>query len=102
MSLIVVFNNNLAAIDSMSRCRADVVVTAVVIFFTDANIGQHPCGVGDGNRVRVNIMTNNVAHLAQGFAIHITKERERFIGDIERQFGLSPGDSLFFPFHALH
>ena len=52
---------------------------------------------GDRHRIGVDIVADNVTHLAQRIAVDVTKQRQGFIGDIERQLRLTCGDRLFSP-----
>jgi hypothetical protein len=54
-------------------------------------------GIGDGHRVGIDIAADNVAHLAQGFAVDVTEQRQRFVGDIQRQFCLRAALASFSP-----
>ncbi|MNN99454.1 hypothetical protein D3C81_2190960 [compost metagenome] len=59
-------------------------------------------GIRDGHRIGLNVMTNNVTDGGQRFTVDIAEIRQRFAGNIQRQFGLPGGDHFFFIFHALH
>ncbi len=73
-----------SALDSLAGGGADVIITIAIVAFAKPDVGQNPIGGGDGHRVGIDIAANDIAHLTQGFAVHMTEERQRFVGDIQR------------------
>lgn len=67
---------------------ANHIVVALIVGFTDAHVGQHVLGIGDRHRVGGNVAADNLANLAQRIAVNVSKQRQGFVGDIERQFRL--------------
>ncbi|MNN43196.1 hypothetical protein D3C81_1574210 [compost metagenome] len=63
MRFIIVFYYYFAVIDGFLRSGADEVIVIAIVEFPDANIGQNVLGIGDGNRICVNVMANNFAYL---------------------------------------
>jgi hypothetical protein len=53
--------------------------------------------IGDGDGVSVDVMANDFADLTQRLRVNVAEERQRFVGDIQRQLGLTGGAGLFFP-----
>ena len=102
ISLIIVFNDDFSTAYRFECGWANYIVLIAIVIFPYANIRQHVVSIGDRHRIGVDIVANDIAHLAQRFAIHMTEQRQRFVGDIERQFGLPRGAGLFFSFDALH
>ena len=99
---IIVFNDDFTVIDRLLSGRTDEVIVVAVICFPDADVGQHMLGIGNGDRIGVDIVTNDVADLAQRFAVDLAKQGQGFIGDIQRQLGLPRGARFFFPLNALN
>ncbi|MNY81850.1 hypothetical protein D3C86_2236380 [compost metagenome] len=58
--------------------------------------------IGDRHRISVNISSDDIADLTQGFCVDMPKKRQRFIGNIQRKFRLARCAGLFFAFDALH
>jgi hypothetical protein len=54
-------------------------------------------GIGDRDGVGTDIAADNVAYLTQGLAVDVAKQRQRFVGDIERQFCLTAALASFSP-----
>ncbi len=102
VGFIVILDDDFAVADGLSGGGANGIVIIPVVMLAHAHVGQHPVNIGNGHRIGVNIAADDVAHLTQGFGINIAKQRQGFIGNIQRQLGLPGGAGLFFPFHALH
>ena len=102
IGFIVVFNDDFAVVNRLTGDRANGVIVIVVVIFPDADIGQHAFGIGDSDGVGANILTNDVANLSQSVAVNLTKQRQRFVGNIQRQLSLTRGAGLFLALYALH
>lgn len=63
MRFIIVFYDDFTVIYGFLRGGADEVIVIAVVDLSDANIGQNMLSIGDGNRVSVDIVANNFAHL---------------------------------------
>ena len=74
----------------------------MVVVFTDSHVGQNALSIGDGHRVGMNVLADDVANLPQRIAVDLAEKRQRFVGNIQRQLGLASGAGLFFTFNALH
>ncbi len=102
VGFVVIFDDNFAVADGLAGSGADGVVIILVVMFTHAHIGQHPVNIGNGDGIGVNVGADDVANFTQGFGVNITKQRQGFIGNIQRQLGLAGGAGLFFALHTLH
>ena len=102
MGFIIVFNNDFTVVNRLSGGRAYGVIVVAIVVLPDANVGQHVVNIGDGDGVSVDVVADNFADLTQRFRVHVAEKRQRFVGDIQRQLGLTGGTGLFFPFNALH
>ncbi|MNP28993.1 hypothetical protein D3C76_1219980 [compost metagenome] len=82
IGLIIVFDDDFTVINGLASCWADGIIIVAIIMFAHADIRQHVVDVGDGNCIGVNIATNNIANLSQGFGVHMAEQRQGFIGNI--------------------
>ena len=57
------FYDYFTVIGGLLRGGADEVIVIAVVDLSNANIGQNVLSIEDGNRVSVDIVTNNFAHL---------------------------------------
>ena len=102
MRFIIVFNDDFSVIDRLLRGRTDEIIVITVVKFPHANVGQNVLGIGNCDGVRMDVMANNFAYLAERLAVNLPKKRQGFVGNIQRQLGLLRGAGLFLALHALH
>ncbi len=102
VGFVVILDNDFTVADGLAGGGANGVVIIPVVMFAHAHVGQHLVNIGNGDGIGVNVGADDVANFTQGFGVNITKQRQGFIGNIQRQFGLAGGAGLFFAFHALH
>ena len=102
VGFVIVFYDDFPITNRLPGGGANHIVVALIVGFTDAHVGQHVLGIGDRHRVGGNVAADNLANLAQRIAVNVSKQRQGFVGDIERQFRLPRRAGLLFPFNALH
>ncbi|MNE22983.1 hypothetical protein D3C80_1162160 [compost metagenome] len=102
MRFIIVFNNDFAVVNGLASRGADGIVVIAIVMFTHTYVGEHMINIGDRHRISVNISSDDIADLTQGFCVDMPKKRQRFIGNIQRKFCLARCAGFLFTFDALH
>ncbi|MNE59649.1 hypothetical protein D3C76_1654980 [compost metagenome] len=63
--LEVVFDDDFALLDAFQRHSAQPCAPEWVILCSHANVGQHMLGIGDGDRIGIDIVADNFANGGQ-------------------------------------
>ena len=84
VGFVIVFYDDFPITNRLPGGGANHIVVALIVGFTDAHVGQHVLGIGDRHRVGGNVAADNLANLAQRIAVNVSKQRQGFVGDIER------------------
>ena len=64
MCFIIVLDDDFSVIYRLLGGRANEIIVIAVVQFAHADIGQNVLGIGDRDGICMNIMANNLAHLA--------------------------------------